>query len=200
MNRRDALKAVGTSTAYLLAGCSKQPAPVSEAPMADATSLINRMDRWLAANRPAYYALLQPGLGNAALDAFENRFSLKLPEAFRDLYRWRNGQTAGSSAPLQQNRTYEMLEEITRAKTELDSLIGSDFDDPKYWRRGWVPFLHNGAGSWLCLDLAAEDGGQIGQLVAFWKRDEDRPVEHPSVEAWLAALVTSMENGSLELS
>jgi cell wall assembly regulator SMI1 len=63
-----------------------------------------------------------------------------------------------------------------------------------------VPFLHNGAGSHLCLDLAAEDGGQVGQLVAFWKRDQDRPVEHRSLEAWLAALVASMESGALQLA
>jgi cell wall assembly regulator SMI1 len=165
-----------------------------------AAALIARMDRWLASNRSDYYGLLQRGATDAELDAFEARLSLRLPAAFRQLYRWRNGQDPGSSNPLQFNRTFSMLEEVVSAKEELDSMIGFDFEDPKYWRRGWVPFLHNGAGSYLCLDLAAEDGGQIGQLIAFWKRDEDRPVEYSSLEAWLEALVTSMENGSLELA
>jgi cell wall assembly regulator SMI1 len=168
--------------------------------MSGVRSLINRMDRWLAANRPDYYRLLQPGASNAELDAVENRFSLKLTQGFRELYRWRNGQESGSFKPLQYNRTYESLDEVTTAKTELDSLIGTDFDDPKYWRRGWVPFMRNGAGSWLCLDLAAQDGGQIGQLVGFWKRDDDRPIEYESIEAWLTKLVTSMEDGTLELA
>ena len=168
--------------------------------MADVAALIGRMDRWLASNRPDYYALLQPGATDAELDAFEARLSLNLPEAFRQLYRWRNGQDPGSSNPLQFNRTFSTLEEIASTKEELDSMIGFDFEDPKYWRRGWVPFLHNGAGSHLCLDLPAEDGGQVGRLVAFWKRDQDRPVEHLSLEAWLAALVTSMESGSLQLA
>jgi hypothetical protein len=48
--------------------------------------------------------------------------------------------------------------------------------------------------------LLAKDGGQPGQLVAFWKADEDRPIEFPSLEAWLADLVASMENGTLELA
>jgi hypothetical protein len=30
-----------------------------------------------------------------------------------------------------------------------------------------VPFLSNGGGSYLCLDVAAVDGGQVEQLVAF---------------------------------
>lgn len=78
-------------------------------------------------------------------------------------------------------------------------MIGRDFDDSEYWRWGWVPFLHNGGGSYLCLDLAAEDGGKPGQFIGFWKADEDRPAEFPSVEAWLADLVESMETGELEL-
>jgi cell wall assembly regulator SMI1 len=160
-----------------------------------AKALIRRLDRWLAANRTDYYALLQPGASGAELDSFEARFGLKLPADFRHLYRWRNGQDPMSSAPLQGNRSFCTLADIADTKNLLDGMIGSDFEDPRYWRRGWVPFLHNGGGSYLCLDLAAEDGGQLGQLVGFWKQDADRPVEFPSVEAWLSALVVRMEAG-----
>ena len=97
------------------------------------------------------------------------------------------------------NRSLCPLHEIANTKDMLDGMIGYDFDDPQYWRRGWVPFLHNGSGSYLCLDLAAEDGGQSGQLLGFWKRDKDRPVEFPSVEVWIADLIDSMEAGELKL-
>jgi cell wall assembly regulator SMI1 len=167
--------------------------------MANVESLIGRIDRWLATKRPNYYALLQPGATDAQLDQLEACFSLRLPDEFRQLYRWRNGQDPMSSAPLQVNGTFTTLEEISSTKELLDGMIGYDFDDPRYWRRGWVPFLHNGGGSHLCVDLAAEDGGHPGQLVAFWKGDDDRPIEFPSLEAWLVDLVCSMEDGSLEL-
>jgi cell wall assembly regulator SMI1 len=160
--------------------------------------LLRRMDHRLAINRPAYYALLKPGVTEAQLDAFEAQFSLVLPAAFRQLYLWRNGQDPNSSARLQYNRTFSTLADVAEWKDLLDSMIGSDFEDPRYWRRGWVPFLHNGGGSHLCLDLLAEDGGQPGQLVAFWKADEDRPIEFRSLEAWLTDLVGSMERGTLE--
>ena len=162
-------------------------------------ALIERLDRWLAANRPDYHALLQPGASDAALDAFEAQFARKLPAAFRQLYRWRDGQDGRSSAALQGNRSFLRLAEIAETKDLLDGMIGYDFEDPRYWRRDWVPFLHNGGGSYLCVDLTAEDGGQPGQLVGFWKPDEDRPVEFPSLEAWLAELVRSMESGRLKL-
>ena len=91
------------------------------------------------------------------------------------------------------------LEEVAETKDMLDGMIGHDFEDPHQWRRSWVPFLHNGGGSYLCLDLAAEDGGQPGQLIGFWKHDADRPIESPSMEAWLSELVALMETGKLEL-
>jgi cell wall assembly regulator SMI1 len=162
-------------------------------------TLIERMDAWLAANRADYHAALQPGVRDAGLDAFEAKFSLKLPEAFRALYRWRNGQPNRRSESLQENRMFSALEDIADTKEMLDDMIGTDFEDPSTWRRGWVPFLSNGGGSYLCVDIDAEGGGQPGQLIAFWKGDEDRPVEHASVEAWLADLVASMDAGTLEL-
>jgi cell wall assembly regulator SMI1 len=78
-------------------------------------------------------------------------------------------------------------------------MIGSDFEDPRWWRGGWVPFLGNGGGDYLCLDVAAEDGGAPGQLVAFWHDRENRPIEFESFEAWLRELAESMEAGTLEL-
>jgi len=44
---------------------------------------IERVDAALAANRPAYYAALQPGVTDADLDEFERRFSLRLPGAIQ---------------------------------------------------------------------------------------------------------------------
>ena len=90
------------------------------------------------------------------------------------------------------------LAEICDTKCELDGMIGLDFEDPKYWRRGWIPFLHNGGGSYLCVDVAAEDGGQSGQLIGFWKADEDRPIEFESVRHWLESFWNSMVDGTFE--
>ena len=54
--------------------------------------LIRRADGWLQRNRPDYYAILRPGVDDAALDAYAARFGLVLPAEFRALYRWRDGQ------------------------------------------------------------------------------------------------------------
>ena len=161
--------------------------------------MIEKLDKLLASKSKDYYRLLQPGVRENELSAFENKFSIVLPNDFKELYIWRDGQDPMSSSPIQDNRTFMTLKEIESTKEELDGMIGYDFEDPKYWRASWVPFLENGGGSYLCLDVAAEDGGAINQLIGFWKRDSDRPIEYKSISEWLQKLTVSIEDGTIEL-
>ena len=153
------------------------------------SSLLERLERHLADTRPNYLACLLSGVPDATLDAFEARFSLRLPDGFRQLYRWRNGQTPDCTANFDRNRMFSPLEDVADTKAMLDGMIDEDVEDPRWWRLGWVPFLPNGGGDYLCLDTVAEDGGSLGQLIAFWHDWERRTLEFPSVEAWLASLV-----------
>ena len=67
-------------------------------------NLIVRMDNWLRDNRADYYSMLLPGAADGTLTEFEQRFSLRLPDDFRTLYQWRNGQPQGVFAGFQDNR------------------------------------------------------------------------------------------------
>jgi cell wall assembly regulator SMI1 len=163
--------------------------------------LIVRLDRWLSENRPDYYARLQPGVTKEVFRDFEAEIGMELPASFRQLYRWRNGQDPAYSASLWENWMFSPLEDVLHFKRLLDGMIGSDFfEDPSWWRRGWVPFLYNGGGDHLCLDLTAEGGGTAGQLITFWHDWDRRVARFASVESWLKALVESMENGTIELN
>ncbi len=169
-------------------------------PAGPVSGLLARLDEWLSANRPDYYGKLLLGASSADLDACEKEFQLQLPSGFRELYQWRNGQDQNCSASLQYNWMFSGLEDLSDSKETLDGMIGFDFEDPKWWRRGWIPFLSNGGGDHLCVDLTAEDGGTPGQLLTFYHDSKRRPVEFSSLHAWLTGLVDSMENGTLELS
>ncbi|MEM8672009.1 MAG: SMI1/KNR4 family protein [Planctomycetota bacterium] len=162
--------------------------------------LIVRMDKWLRNNRSDYYGSLLPGATDVAFAEFESKFSLRLPNEFRSFYRWRNGQPASELASFQDNLMFTPLNDVAEIKDTLDGMIGNDFEDPEWWRRGWVPFLASGSGDHLCIDLVAEDGGTPGQLISFWHDDEERDVEFPSLADWLSDLVQSMEDGTLELA
>src|ERR1700726_168362 len=95
--------------------------------------LIRRADAWLQRNRPDYYAILRPGAGDAALDAYAARFGLELPAEFRQLYRWRDGQDLAVSHALVHNHMFIPLEASASSKELLDGMIGFDFEDPNWW-------------------------------------------------------------------
>ena len=182
-------------------GTAKAAAPAAPIkPAGNWSDLLVRLDKWLSSKRPDYYGKLLGGASSRDLDAFEKKFQLRLPSGFRELYQWRNGQDPNCSANLQDNWMFSRLEDLSDSKETLDGMIGFDFEDPKWWRRGWVPFLSNGGGDHLCLDLNAEDGGAPGQLLIFYHDWEKRAVEYPSLQAWLSEVVESMENGTLKLS
>lgn len=157
--------------------------------------LVQRLELLLRTKRSEYFAQLQPGVTDDQLDAFAARFSVTLPQEFRDLYRWRNGQHLDYSESLHRNRMFCSLEEVAEAKAVFDEMIGFDFEEPEHWRRAWLPFLHNGGGSYLCIDTVGEDGRKPNQLVAFWKADADRPVEHDDLNQWLSRVIQALTGG-----
>jgi cell wall assembly regulator SMI1 len=161
--------------------------------------LLDELDRWLQTHRPDYHAKLQPGVSPSSLDRFEQDFGLQLPVSFRMLYQWRNGQHPECSASLEDNRMFVPLEQVADTKRMLDGMIGKDFEDPSWWQEEWVPFLSNGGGDYLCLDLSTVDGELPAKVIAFWHDRAFRPVEHPSLKLWLNHLVRSMEDGTYEL-
>jgi cell wall assembly regulator SMI1 len=165
----------------------------------DAADYIARLDRWLANNRPDYYQSLQPGVSNADLDQFEVDFNVRLPESFRTFYRWRNGQANDCYASLQDNRMLMSLENIRAAKEVLDGMIGADFEAQNWWRREWVPFLDNGGGDHLCLDLSPMADGISPRVREFWHDMPERDVTQLTFQSWLGVLVEQMEEGRYEV-
>jgi cell wall assembly regulator SMI1 len=132
--------------------------------------LIRRADAWLQRNRPDYYASLRAGASDAGLDAYAARFGLELPAELRQIYRWRDCQDPAVSDALVYNHMFIPLEASASSKEELDGMIGFDFEDPNWWRRGWVPFTSSFGGDHYCVDLDAEAGAAAGRVIGFWRR------------------------------
>jgi uncharacterized protein (TIGR02996 family) len=169
--------------------------------MAKKTDVVGRLDRWLARNRPEYYACLRPGLTGAQVAELERFVGYPFPETFRAFYRWRNGQP-GFAEPVKPNDPFidsfwimgaDEVRSDWRFLTEM--LEGGGWQQPQWWCRGWVPFLHNGAGSYLCLDLQGSFTGRKGQVLEYWNHFGDRPIVAPSFEAWLGHLLDLFDAG-----
>jgi cell wall assembly regulator SMI1 len=158
---------------------------------------ITRLDAWLQANRPDYYARLQPGLSEAELAAWETELGVTLPADFRAFFAWRNGQ-AGFKSFLY-NFMLMAADDITEARKGLNEFLESgEFDQANWWQPGWIPFLDNGGGDHYCLDLDGAFGGVPGQILHFYHDWENRDVEFPSFAAWLETTITAFERDMFE--
>ena len=153
--------------------------------------LFARADAWLRRERPDYHAGLGPGCGDEEIAAYEAAFGVALPPGLRSLWRWTGGSDDGA---LFGNHALISISESQEIKTDLDGMIGTDFESPDWWKRSWLPFTRSWGGDCLCVDVAT------GQVIDFWHDDATRNVLAPSFEVWFAALVETMKSGKLELA
>jgi cell wall assembly regulator SMI1 len=160
-----------------------------------AMNLVGRLDRWLSENRPEYYSKLLPGATDEQLKSLKDSVG-ELPAGFEELYRWRNGQAPNCFKSLQENQCWMSLQDIQKARDTLNEMLdGEEFEQDHWWSKNWLPFLGNGGGDHLCLDLGEEFPGSKGQLLNFFHDYEDRSAEYPDFLTWLTIFVESLEAG-----
>ena len=161
---------------------------------ANVNEMIGRLDRWLSQNRPWYYAELNSGATSAQLRQTEVELGFQLPEAFCELYLWRNGQHASNFEAFHDNYCFSPLDQVVEDwRVMKDLSLAGEFEDENWWRVPWVPFLNNGGGDNLCLDMEGTFTGRPGQILEFWHEDSDRVVVYPSFEQYLKTIVSALE-------
>lgn len=159
-------------------------------------SPLERLDAWLRAKRASYHASLGKGATPAELTAIEKAVGEPLPAALGELLRWKTG---GKGRLIGNWSLMRSGADVAAAITELGELLeAGDFDAPSHWSPKWVPFLENGGGDHVCVDIGASFGGAPGQVLEFWHSETMRPVLAPSLDAWLDVIVTAFEAGGAE--
>jgi len=82
------------------------------------SDLIERLDKWLAENRPGYYRELEPGASEEQVVAIEGSLGVRLPDELRELLKWRNGQGPRNFDSIYYNYLFMSADEIEgRRKT-----------------------------------------------------------------------------------
>lgn len=184
------------------------PAPLpSDAPL---SAVLNRLDTWYAQHAPAIYATLRPGATNIELDALEAHIGHKLPADFRALYRWHDGQDWSVGGvfgldwmPLAEVGTnWQMWADIARENSDMNVSI-RPLSYPTgairelYTSAVWVPFLHDGGGNHVALDLGPDVAGGPGQVMTTGRDEEHRYVLASSVEGFLREYLRRLETGQV---
>ncbi|PJJ60473.1 cell wall assembly regulator SMI1 [Hymenobacter chitinivorans DSM 11115] len=154
-------------------------------------TLLTRLDALLQQRRPAYYATLNPPATAAELAAFEAEFGLMLPAELRLWFGWHDGQR-GFESFVQNNCLQSLSSAADTMRVNRELLEDGDFV-ANWWQPGWVPFLENGGGDHVCVDLSGTFTGHAGQVLEHWHDWEARPVLFPDLTAWLTAVVQAYE-------
>jgi len=159
-------------------------------------TLIERLDRWYHTFRPAHLKGLNPGADDAALQRLRDRASAPLPPLLEELLSWHDGTAHDCYEGFQFNRHLMSCDDIVTVMDELEELrAAGEFEEPFWWNEQWLPFLDNGGGDFICVDLGGCFDGVPGQIVEFWHDDADRAIAYPSFEAWLETFVVALERG-----
>ena len=155
---------------------------------------IARLEKWYAKKRKDVLAELAPPSTDAEIGKLATRTGVALPSAYVAMLKWHNGSKPDTYSGFQFNRQLMSVADALEAMTIMDELVDAgEFEHEHWWNKRWVPFLSNGGGDYVCVDLAGSFGGKQGQILEFWHDDEDRTIAYPDFDSWLRCFVEGLE-------
>jgi cell wall assembly regulator SMI1 len=149
-----------------------------------------------------------PGLTYVELRSLESLLDTDLPDSFKELYQWRNGQSSwledrfhtgnypDGLAGLVFDWLWMSIDDIVYTMQVRNKLLADKtgvFTKKNWWNPKWIPFLTDYSTYW-CLDMAGSFGGKTGQILVCYD-DGKRTVVHRNFDKWLKTALAIMESG-----
>jgi cell wall assembly regulator SMI1 len=171
------------------------------------------LDVWMAGHLPEVAADLNPGATDAQLDRLSAKIGAPLPDDFRALYKWHNGQKGDKvyvgpwygltflslDRVLEQWKTWVKVIDHSldpQSMNESSISVKPGVVKRRYANKLWIPFADDGGGNHLGVDLDPGANGIRGQVINFG-RDEDRKrAIAPNVTAFVQWLVGQLQAGN----
>jgi cell wall assembly regulator SMI1 len=166
----------------------------------------DRIEHWLVANAPKAYQALNPPASSAAIGGLERTLGTELPKDFKESASIHDGQVVDIGIfgweLLQCARILEkwkLFRYLLEDESQVNVGVAVGPVRPVWVDALWIPFVEDGAGNMLCLDLHPEDSGQRGQIIDFWHDGPTRTVVAPTFADWLTGVADAMEAGGFVL-
>ncbi len=187
-----------------------QPKPLIEE---DITSVLARLDTWYAENLPTNQFAFNPPATDENLDSIERLVGLKLPNAYRQLYKWHDGDKSGlfsghiygtslvslGEAAMHWKMWNEALAEFGGDRYKIPGGAWPEGAvDPAYINPRWIP-LTNSDGNHIGLDFDAWPNGRIGQVILYGRDEDVKVVLAESLGALLEWIADLLEGGNFRL-
>lgn len=175
--------------------------------------VLARLDAWYAAHLPPDRYKFNPPATDAELNAFERLVGLKLPHAYRQLYRWHDGENDDrwghfyglpllplKDAAFQWKAWARVLADFGGNRYEVPGgSWPSDAVDPAYINPGWIPLTHDGSGNHIGLDFDPWPGGRFGQVILFGRDEDVKCVLAESLGKFFEWIAGLLESGNFRL-
>ena len=187
-----------------------EPKPLLEEDIAPALA---RLDAWYSAHLPPDRYQFNPPATEAQLNTFERLVGVELPQAFRQLYRWHDGEEDDRWGHIYGLPLLPLAEAESewKAWTGVLSEFGGDRYkipgggwpegevDPAYINPRWIPLTHDGAGNHIGIDFDPWPRGRVGQIILFGRDQEIKAVLAESLGGFLEWIAGLLESGNFRL-
>lgn len=171
----------------------------------------SKFEEYLKNNYPIILKALNDSATEDEIAYAEKIMGLNFPKSFKELLRIHNGQSDEFTGVIGNYYLLSLKEIIETWETMKELLENNEFEDFEevnpvgpvkkefWWNPYWIPFVTNGSGDNICIDLDPDKEGTIGQIITFWHDWEKRKVISNSLEEWFREIIQCLEDGTYSL-
>lgn len=184
------------------------------------TQLWSELKSWYAEHLPEALESLNSGASEEAIATFDEELQREIgqgmPVSLREIYMQNDGQdrfttTCGMFFGLEFSSLSQMLsdwqvwrniaqeQDMDADFREFSTIYPLDAIQDVYTSPFWLPFVRDGSGNHLGLDLQPGSAGNKGQIINFGRDEERRCVVSVSLEAFLEWLLTQYRTGNYRI-
>lgn len=179
----------------------------------DIAPILARLDAWYAAHLPAGRYKWNSPATDAQIAAFEQTVGQTMPAAWRQLYRWHNGENddrwghfyglALCSLEFAAGDWQAWQESLAWFKGNRYGIPGGGWPvgavDPAYINPARIPLTADRSGNNIGLDFDPWPGGRIGQVIIYGRDEDVKVVLAESIGGFLGWIADLLEGGNFRL-
>ena len=180
----------------------------------DIAPTLARLDAWYDAHLARDRYVFNPPASASQLNRFEQLVGIKLPDAYRQLYLWHDGEENDRWGHIYGQPLLSLRDAAAQwdswnrvlAQFQNDRYIvpGGAWPagavDPAYSNPHWIPLTHDGSGNHIGLDFDPWPHGRIGQVIIFGRDEDVKAVLSPSLGQFLSWIADLLEAGNFRLA
>lgn len=172
---------------------------------------LKRIGAWIEKNvPPRFFPIYRQPASVEEITQAERRVGVGFHPHLRILLSSANGATDNSPSLV---NTFSLMsaDEIVSAYEFLSAEFpdGRNIEHPDHapidaapgirstwWWPKWIPFMANGGGDYLCVDMDPAPGGNSGQVVIYYHDETFRSKEAPDIGQMFARIADGLETGT----